>query len=143
MALQKVCKKCLMLKSADAFYPVLKGKPRLRAKCKVCQSEEYKQFYKQEGSLLKHAHLKDYWPGSTTQEALGKYNALLMMQNNVCFICRKLEKDKRLAVDHDHTTLEVRNLLCENCNRALGLIKEDFHVALELAKYIQLHKNVV
>ena len=49
------------------------------------------------------------------------YWTLYEAQGGVCFICRRATgKTKRLAVDHDHTTGEVRGLLCGPCNQMLG-----------------------
>jgi len=48
------------------------------------------------------------------------YAQILASQNNVCGICHNHQRYKRLAVDHDHKTGQVRGLLCENCNRGLG-----------------------
>lgn len=51
------------------------------------------------------------------------YAALLAFQGGVCYICRRKPRAKRLAVDHDHQTGEVRGLLCANnengCNRGV------------------------
>lgn len=56
------------------------------------------------------------------------YLALLELQGGRCYICRQEPKTKRLAVDHDHRTGEVRGLLCADvergCNHAvLGSIE--------------------
>src|SRR3990167_11556440 len=48
------------------------------------------------------------------------YDKVLVAQKNVCAICGNHQRYKRLAVDHDHKTGQVRGLLCENCNRGLG-----------------------
>ena len=52
-------------------------------------------------------------------------------QNNLCAICDEpgfLMNDRvksGLNVDHNHKTGEVRGLLCHNCNRGLGLFKDN------------------
>lgn len=49
------------------------------------------------------------------------YERILAYQNIVCGICRKpCATGKRLGVDHDHETDEVRGLLCFSCNTKLG-----------------------
>ena len=69
------------------------------------------------------------------------YEAMLDKQNHRCKICDgegfimnpKTHKVK-LVVDHCHTTGAVRGLLCHNCNRALGLMKDNtqsLRVAIE------------
>lgn len=51
------------------------------------------------------------------------YVALLDLQGGVCFVCGQTPRSKRLAVDHDHKTGDVRGLLCADvergCNHAV------------------------
>ena len=50
-----------------------------------------------------------------------EYNKLLEEQNGVCLICGGINKNnRRLTVDHNHVTGDVRGLLCTRCNSALG-----------------------
>jgi hypothetical protein len=48
-------------------------------------------------------------------------------QGGCCLICLKaLNIDSKATnVDHDHLTGEVRGILCQPCNAALGLFDED------------------
>lgn len=56
-----------------------------------------------------------------------EYWALYEAQGGRCFICRRATgKSKRLPVDHDHRTGEVRGLLCGPCNQdVLGHLRHD------------------
>lgn len=52
-----------------------------------------------------------------------EYEELLEEQGGKCAICRRHHSEftKRLSVDHDHKSLEIRGLLCHFCNsRFLG-----------------------
>lgn len=46
-----------------------------------------------------------------------EYKALLELQGGRCYICRRLPRTKRLAVDHDHVTGDPRGLLCADSER--------------------------
>lgn len=59
------------------------------------------------------------------------YAELLAAQNSVCAICGEPEvltyrgRLKRLSVDHCHDTDEIRGLLCNACNTAIGMLRHD------------------
>lgn len=67
----------------------------------------------------------------------GEYERLYEYQGRVCAGClRATGKVKRLAVDHNHATLEVRGLLCGPCNRLIGYYRDDPATFLRLAEYL-------
>ena len=68
-------------------------------------------------------------------------------QDNKCFLCGSegflMDKEKhveKLAVDHCHDTGKVRKLLCHNCNRALGMFKDNPDILRKAANYIEEYK---
>lgn len=63
---------------------------------------------------------------------IADYEEMLKSQNGRCKICSQLGKD----VDHDHRTGKVRGLLCGNCNRALGLFREDIGLLIKAIRYL-------
>lgn len=65
-----------------------------------------------------------------------------------CYLCGsdgfKIGKNnhtEKLAVDHDHKTGKVRKLLCHNCNRALGLFKDNPELMRKAASYVEEHRK--
>lgn len=54
------------------------------------------------------------------------YDEMLKDQQGRCAICATKPNDNRyLSIDHCHTTGKIRGLLCNNCNAALGLAKDN------------------
>lgn len=47
----------------------------------------------------------------------------------------------KLVVDHCHATGTVRQMLCHNCNRALGLLQDDPERIRRAATYIEVHRE--
>lgn len=70
------------------------------------------------------------------------YQRMLVEQDYVCKICLQPETSKRndtvkrLAVDHCHTTGEVRGLLCSNCNTTLGKYNDSPDMFKRFADYL-------
>lgn len=65
--------------------------------------------------------------------------ALLIEQGQVCAICRRPPGKKRLAVDHDHATGQVRGMLCGPCNTALGGFQDNAEICRRAADYLHRH----
>ena len=74
---------------------------------------------------------------------LDGYTALLKEQDGRCAICRHHERTQTgdrtwgLSMDHDHTTGRVRGLLCNRCNRAIGLCGDDPAILERAAQYLR------
>lgn len=66
-----------------------------------------------------------------------QYEQLLKYQGYRCYICRRQVHSKRLAVDHDHATGEVRGLLCADSERGCN------HKVVGLMSGIDMAKRVV
>ena len=77
--------------------------------------------------------------------SLTEYTAKLEAQNGVCAICKRPEtttrngKLKFLAVDHCHTTLGIRDLLCQSCNVVLGYVNDSPELLETAAAYLRRH----
>jgi len=64
-----------------------------------------------------------------------QHRQLLEEQNGVCAVC-KLPSRRTLCVDHCHATRQVRGLLCDKCNTALGLLGDDVRRLLAAVAYL-------
>jgi hypothetical protein len=68
-------------------------------------------------------------------------------QGGVCAICKKPETRKRmglihdLAVDHNHTTGAVRELLCHACNVLIGYARENPEILRAAVAYLERHNG--
>lgn len=68
----------------------------------------------------------------------GDYQLLYVFQDGLCAGCRRARGTgrRRLAVDHNHETGEVRGLLCSPCNQLVGHFRDDPQAFLRLAEYL-------
>jgi hypothetical protein len=83
--------------------------------------------------LQNYHFTKDY--GITIEER----DAKLEKQNHCCMICNRLMDTP--CVDHDHGTEQVRDLLCRNCNCAIGLLQDDVLVLESALLYLKKWKS--
>jgi hypothetical protein len=73
---------------------------------------------------------------------LDEYNTKLEAQDFKCMICglHKDEQKKALGVDHNHTTLVNRDLLCNVCNTLVGHVEKLGFDRLNLiVEYLERH----
>lgn len=69
-----------------------------------------------------------------------QYEEMLFSQDGKCAICKaeppKDQHKTRLNIDHCHTTGKVRGLLCDCCNRALGLMRDNTELLGKAIQYL-------
>lgn len=137
----KTCRKCKQAKPFSEFHKNKGKADGHTCLCKQCRKEEQKEKLESDylGTRLKEraANLKRMFGIS-----LNEYDKKLEEQNGVCAICGGLCKSgKRLAVDHDHKTGQIRELLCGNCNGGLGKFQDNPELLEKAAEYIRKHRD--
>ena len=111
----KVCSGCKKDKALSAY-------PTRGKRCKACKAIVGKKRY-----LSKHG--QEYWRRNHLSIKFGispvQYNEMVIEQDGYCAICGRHQSElkRRLAVDHNHVTGEIRGLLCGNCNGQIALLE--------------------
>jgi hypothetical protein len=136
VGVERQCKKCVQQKRLEA--------KRLRRETDANWRLKEIEGWRKERERRKL--LPDYKRSHQNRNYKSKYGLTIeevedriKARNNLCDICKK-EPDnryKKLYVDHNHETNEVRGMLCHYCNFAIGLLKEDPHLLQEALQYLK------
>lgn len=163
-----ICTKCGVEKPLEDFQKVntqLGHKPCCR-KChyelyvkarpsNIEKRNEYKLRWKKKTMEKFPEYYRDLLRAGRRACALKKYGLtedgyikLLEEQGFACAICdKKIDPNKLLSADHDHTTGLHRGLLCFQCNTVLGNVNEDVDrlrkMIAYLEKYRDIHKKIL
>lgn len=146
----KTCNRCDETKPYDEFSRMTKAKDGYQYTCKTCNKiaekgrrEYHKKKMKKaranpEFKINEAANKRDYrlqYFYGITEET---YQQILKSQDYKCLICERKDSElsKKLAVDHNHITGEIRGLLCDRCNRGLGLFKDDVETLSKAIRYL-------
>lgn len=127
---QKRCYKCATWKPLDDFTKSVHCHTGRAGRCKECS-----KLYYPTGESARKANLRNKY--GITPEIFAE---MLEAQSGVCAICggTDLEQSrKHLSVDHDHITGAVRGLLCDRCNRGIGLFRDDPDALESAAAYLR------
>jgi hypothetical protein len=121
----KKCKPCGVTKPNAAFNKNRARSTGLQDWCRECSRGKF-------GENTKRYNLRKY------KLSLEDFHALLTQANNTCFIClRQFTETLFPCVDHDKETGKVRNVLCSNCNVAIGFLAHDAERAERATEYIR------
>jgi hypothetical protein len=116
-------------------------KPEVKAHYKA-----YQKLYanKPENNERMKAHYKAYDLKRNYNITIEDYNKLFEKQQGKCAICGKHQNElkRKLAVDHNHITGEIRGLLCGNCNKILGFAYEDINILQNTIKYMKIKNEI-
>lgn len=127
----KICRKCKQSKPLTDFHKRSSAKDGLQSLCKTCNIERVKVW--QSENPERHEEDWKRLTGSRNRLVVKarRYNisvesleSLLEEAGGKCQICQQ-SPDRWVVIDHCHDSLLVRGVLCERCNQALGLFRDD------------------
>lgn len=157
---EKICSKCKSVKPLHDFIKSKQSKDGLSSWCKQCNRarnrnsyyldhqaqkardknkrdknkkhyrEYHKKYYHSDKLRQRNYHLKKCYGIKQAD-----YEMMLNYQEHKCAICNE-QLGEKLFVDHNHSTEEVRGLLCLNCNLALGYVKENRQILENMIDYL-------
>ena len=147
----RTCRECGVKETPEApFYNSTNNR------CKSC-TQKYAKTYRQRPDVKKREsqrnkeriasgakrayHLKNAY-GITPE----KYDEMLAAQGGVCGICKGEDtkhKSDKFNIDHNHSTGEVRGLLCGSCNTALGLFGDSVDTLMGAAAYLMSSTDIL
>lgn len=122
----KTCNKCGEEKGLSEFSKDASRKSGVQSHCKKCHC----------------AHERVWRLKKEYNSSIEEYENLLQEQGGVCRICGGTDQERRLSVDHDHSTGEIRGLLCKNCNAGLGRFYDDPGLLEKAADYLRVSNLV-
>ncbi len=126
----RTCTKCREFKSWDQFYDHSTAHRGKNPRCKTCVASHMRSWREQklkddpDGYEARRSEItRASRRGITVEELRSMYRN----QHHRCAICgvREIDLPRRFAVDHNHVTGRVRGLLCDDCNKGLGLFRDD------------------
>lgn len=129
---EKECSKCHLWRGPEYWHYYL-GKPQ--QPCKDCKKlyrasrRDHCRGLKIEWNKNNPCKVKEHRRKKNLLDKFGItpqcYDQMLADQDGHCAICLRMQDSKRLAVDHCHRTGVIRCLLCDRCNRGIGLLGDD------------------
>lgn len=107
--------------------------------CKKCSAKTSRSYHKTDRGQIR-------WRSRNYQKCFGitidDYEKMLKAQDGKCAICQRrpgIDQEKRLHVDHCHTTGKVRGLLCSKCNCGIGHLADSPERLRKAASYIEYY----
>lgn len=144
----KICTKCQVPKPTTEFH-VVKNKwgskePKFSSHCKTCTGKAQKEYY-QKTKFTRKDRNNEIRLKTRYNLSLAELNSMFVNQNGVCKICGTsldLTSTRGFAVDHSHTTGQVRGLLCMTCNGGIGLLKDSVEILENAILYLRQYEEV-
>lgn len=133
--LMKTCPACKTRKRRTLFG--LRKNGYSRSRCRSCEAEMGRKYISARPGLR-----TEYNRVSTLKRGYGitveQYLVVYADQKGRCKICgNHAPGNEWLHVDHDHDTLQIRGLLCNTCNRGIGLFRDNIEVLTRAIAYLE------
>lgn len=133
-----ICQTCEIPKTADDFrvYRIKDGVPVHSKSCIPCRKRLQAYQNRSRGKRAyrtgqsQYARLSSEAKRNQVLRRYGltqlEYDQMLKAQNGLCYMCKRPNQTKHaFHVDHNHSTGEVRRLLCHRCNNGLRFVEDE------------------
>lgn len=149
----KQCTKCKATKAKNEFSTDSKTRDKLQSWCKSCRNEHSKEYHqtpkskRQRKEYQKTPKYKEINKNGRYKRKYGitieEYNKIFQDQDGRCAICGTDIPGGmgRFHVDHNYINGKIRGLLCNSCNPALGLFKDDVDILTNAIRYLNLNNE--
>ena len=136
----KRCPKCQIEKPFAEYPKNRRGAHGINTYCLLCAAENVRAIRATPEGRQTHRAASKRWREANNERHKdnnakrsyglehGSYATMLAAQDGKCGICETTAPGSRLVrfpIDHCHTTGKIRGLLCEHCNRGLGMFRDD------------------
>jgi hypothetical protein len=132
----KTCKDCGVSKPLSEYFT----NHIKYSSCKQCKNEKSKAWGRNNPDKIKQQSRKTRLK-TKYGLTIDQYETMLEQQKGVCYMCEGVNSDRALAVDHCHTTGNVRKLLCTTCNTLIGQAKDNIELLNKAINYLKEHQN--
>lgn len=141
--MQHTCVKCGKSKQRQSFVKDKRAKLGITNTCLKCYRPTRKKDY-QKHKEKRNLTCKKGWLRTKYSLTIEEYEQMLIDQNNSCAICNRNISElkmQKLHIDHNHSTKQVRGLLCPSCNRLIGVSIESIDVLKSAIQYLEKHNK--
>lgn len=139
---RKICNECKIEKSVSLFYKDKRRKDGLAYQCKDCKKMEVAK-----SRITNPERWKAKRHRNMLKEKFGlqkkDYDLMYEKQKGKCAICEihQSNLEKKLFVDHCHSSNKIRGLLCQKCNFMIGQASDSVDILLKAISYLEKFKN--
>ena len=140
--LVKTCKDCGETKPLDEFPDRKRMKDGKNTYCRPCCTAR-RTAWRKANPEKETEHSRRYQLKRNYGMTLEQWDEMFEAQGGCCAVCGTDEPGGKgtFHVDHCHDSGEVRALLCNGCNVALGMMDDDPERIRALADYAEAHNS--
>lgn len=133
----RVCTGCNLFLPWSSYAGNSPGRKTKIARCKDCTLSDWTKkraaWSPAEEAAYKQRCRENHWRRAYNLSPT-EAEALYTAADNACQICKS---STDLCIDHNHSTKKVRGILCRQCNKGLGNLKDDAAILEAAVRYLR------
>lgn len=149
---ERICTTCKLVKSISEFRIRTRITPKPRSTCKKCESIQKREANLKKPGFTNAVEIRKWEKDNPEKHAKSKIRTKVRRINllhnleqienkltnqRLCEICNQPPSTNEvLSIDHCHTSGKFRGLICNPCNLALGLFRDNIDTLKNAIEYL-------